>query len=254
MSQNQSRCSTPNDNIMDFDDFSCLFLPMPTDTTVTDAYIPLSEETDFVEATSFDTFEAVSKHDVSTLQEVSDCCIPFSDKEACFDKELLNTSKDTSQFFSKDNRRSINVEEKASVDNEFAIEDKLRFKSFVKKATRRKSTSPRWTEMEEIILQGVVIDCALAFGGQSTWGQVCRCYNIVVSRIFIPKGLKPQQKRTICSIKKHYRIMHSAERMKEISAVDSSKGYWFEVYHKKWMSKDYNKNNRLLKYKDIIAA
>lgn len=129
---------------------------------------------------------------------------------------------------------------------EVTIADPAKPTSRISAATTRASSS-RWTQREEVILQGVIIDCTLACGGQSTWEEVCRCYNIAVSRVKRNGSFAPLPKRTVCALKKHYRLMHSDTRKKE-----SPGGFWFKIYHETWMSSEFNKDQRLLQYRDII--
>lgn len=112
----------------------------------------------------------------------------------------------------------------------------------VRKAHEKFNLS-RWTEEEEIMLQGVVIDCNLRFGTQASWKQICKCYTLATQTFADLHKLPPFQQRSACALKKHYRMMHT--KMRE---GDVDNDFWYNVYHQRWLSEDFNAGRKLIDY------
>lgn len=105
----------------------------------------------------------------------------------------------------------------------------------------------RWSMEEETILQGVVIDCNLRFGTGASWSHIAKYYKTASAKYVQVNKLKPWQKRSDSALRKHYRTMH----LRTKSSSKHPNDYWYNIYHKKWLSKEYNFGNRLIIYKGV---
>ena len=119
-----------------------------------------------------------------------------------------------------------------------------------RKADTSNTRSP-WSAEEEIILQGVITDCTLVYGGSASWASFLRCYNIALQRFFAGRNCEKFPGRSQCALKKHYGLMY-AKLGADSGRVSSD--FWFRVYHDRWMSEDFNKYQKLLSYNDILEV
>lgn len=101
----------------------------------------------------------------------------------------------------------------------------------------------RWSTQEEIILVGLVTDANLLYGGQIPWEDIKHYYDEVSLKFTTENDLSRFPIRTTVAIKKHYRVMLVRAREGEID-----KNYWYRAYHHKWLSSEYNKENRLIDF------
>ena len=101
----------------------------------------------------------------------------------------------------------------------------------------------RWTPAEEIILQGAVIDCNLAFGTQSSWRQISQWFHAAAKEYAWINNEKPNRQRSSCALKKHYRCMHDRARSENLGPK-----FWYKAYHCVWLSDKFNANNRLIDF------
>lgn len=115
-----------------------------------------------------------------------------------------------------------------------------------KTTMKPRSVMNRWTHEEEIILQGVVIDCNLAYGTEASWKIISRCYQMAVKRYAERNHLMLHPNRSSGALKKHYRIMHKKAKGEKLSS-----GFWYKVYHKCWLSEHFNAGNKLIDCENV---
>ena len=106
--------------------------------------------------------------------------------------------------------------------------------------------SSRWTEHEEIILLGVATDCNLLYCSQAPWEVIFGCYQKAIRRFNKLYGTTFLE-RTCCAVKKHWRAMYSKVKQKALGT-----GYWYRLYHNRWLSPKFNKNHALVEYSGIV--
>ena len=110
-----------------------------------------------------------------------------------------------------------------------------------------RTLASRWSDQEEVTLQGVVVtDCNIIYAGQAPWLQIKLCFQAAAERFTSLNNLPPIPDRTSCALKKHYRVMHAKTRDGELR-----RDFWYLVYHHSWMSKNYNKSQRLIDYSNL---
>ena len=109
-----------------------------------------------------------------------------------------------------------------------------------------RSPVTKWTAPEEVILQGVVVDCNLVYGTQASWKEICRCYNLATEKYCNLNNIGPLRRRSSCALKKHYRMMH-----KRIKEGQVERYFWYKVYHTCWLSTAFNAGNRLIDYSKV---
>lgn len=109
-----------------------------------------------------------------------------------------------------------------------------------------KGQPTRWSDQEEVILQGVVTDCNLIYAGQTPWETIRVCYKAASEKFAALNTLALLPDRTSCALKKHYRVMHAKTKSGEVR-----KDFWYQVYHRSWMSENYNNKSRLIDYSDF---
>lgn len=126
------------------------------------------------------------------------------------------------------------------------VQDIASFQRNMQENFNARTPITRWTEHEEVILQGVVIDCNLIYGTQASWKQICHCYTIATRNFAAVNKLGHIRKRTSCALKKHYRVMHNRIRDGEVCT-----DFWYQVYHVCWMSEAFNKSKRLIDYSNL---
>lgn len=102
-----------------------------------------------------------------------------------------------------------------------------------------------WTDSEEVILLGVFMDCNLRFGTQANWNLISKWYNYTFKKYAERENLKKYKKRTTSALRKHYRQMHCREG--ELSK-QKSRDHWYNIYHNKWRSSEFNLNEKLVDY------
>ena len=126
------------------------------------------------------------------------------------------------------------------------VQDIASFQRNMQENFNARTPITRWTEHEEVILQGVVIDCNLIYGTQASWKQICHCYTLATRNFASINKLGHIRKRTSCALKKHYRVMHNRIRDGEVC-----NDFWYQVYHTCWMSDSFNKNKQLIDYSTL---
>lgn len=126
-------------------------------------------------------------------------------------------------------------------------------KAKVGKKSQRRSTRTgcaRWTQAEEIILEGVTTDCNMLCGGAAPWETIEEYYNHAI-QCFYGRHRKLIQaklpKRSACGLRKHYRIMH--QKTNDTKNLPSD--FWYNLYHFRWMSEMFNRNQQLVSYKQF---
>ena len=117
--------------------------------------------------------------------------------------------------------------------------------------SKHSTLGSRWTEQEEIILIGVVTDLNLLHWSHPSWPCLHRCYKHAV-RNYNSIHNSSFSDRTVCACRKHLKEMY---RRVETGEVPSN--FWYEVYHRTWLSDAFNGGGKLLnsqsnQFKQII--
>lgn len=175
---------------------------------------------------------------------ISDSLEQFSIKQ-----EAKRTPKSPLGFISQQMPPMRRFDTRASEETQTSVVTALNIESFKKNLVRNRNVRTpitRWTEQEEVILQGIVVDSSLIYGNQASWVQIEKLYSLATKEYVSRRNLSPLRERTSCALKKHYRVMHNKTRDGELR-----KDFWYQVYHDCWMSEDFNKQHKLVNYGSV---
>ena len=105
------------------------------------------------------------------------------------------------------------------------------------------SGSRRWSFEEEVILQGIVIDCHLYHGSEARWPVMNSAFNKAIERFNAMHGTNFSATRSVSAMKKRYRVMFGEDRMFATK--------WYEIYHELWFTPKFNDGYRLFGTQDL---
>lgn len=123
------------------------------------------------------------------------------------------------------------------------------FKKRVEKCIQKRVSRSKWSEVEEVILLGVTMDCHLNYGAQSSWTLIRNKYNIAVKEFGVIHYSEKTalRERTSCALKKHYRVMYV-----RVNSGVHDRRFWKCVYGTIWQSPSFNDDDQLVSFNEAV--